>query len=124
MRAYLLLYIGTKHEWCGMIHLQTCIRQLSDTTNKIQILLCILWYQIWCEGWHFIQMWKLRDRITSLKGEVLAQKISLTPSLFIELVMPSQESEQSCTFMYVCYGYQFCLSVIYDFLLDFGPVQI
>jgi hypothetical protein len=37
----------------------------------------------------------LHDRITSLRGKVWAHQTSLTPSLFIEVPVPSQESERS-----------------------------
>ena len=39
---------------------------------------------------------RLRDRIISLRREVWAYKTSLTPPLFIEVPVPSQESERSC----------------------------
>jgi hypothetical protein len=51
-----------------------------------------LWYplfQIQC-GKH------LHDHIISLRGEIWAHKCSLTPSYFIEVHVPSQESERSC----------------------------
>jgi hypothetical protein len=35
------------------------------------------------------------------KGKVWANEISLTPSLFIEVHVPSQESEQTCIFVLV-----------------------
>jgi hypothetical protein len=38
----------------------------------------------------------LHDRIISLKGEVCANKTSLTPPLCIEVSVPSQECERSC----------------------------
>ena len=34
--------------------------------------------------------------IISLRGKVLVHRTSLTPPLFIEVPVPSQESEQSC----------------------------
>ena len=79
--------------------------------------------QALCEGWHFTCMsgfvWGLtiylyvrlcvrvdhlltcgkhmHDGIISLRGDVCAQKTSLTLPLFIEVSVPSQESERSCT---------------------------
>jgi len=38
----------------------------------------------------------LHDRIIWLRGEVWAHKTSLTSQLFIEVPVPSQESERSC----------------------------
>jgi len=38
----------------------------------------------------------LHDRIISLKGEVWTYETSLTPLLFIEVPVPSQESEWWC----------------------------
>jgi hypothetical protein len=56
----------------------------------------------------------LDDRIISLRMEVWAHKISLTPPPFIEMFVPSQESERSCIRVL---GVSICsLSMI--FLLD------
>ena len=53
----------------------------------------------------------------SLQGEICAHKLSLTPPLFIEVVVSSQEGKQSC----VCVnGIHFTFSTI--FLLDFGII--
>ena len=38
----------------------------------------------------------LHDRIISLNGEVCVHKTRLTPPLFIEVSIPSQEREWSC----------------------------
>jgi hypothetical protein len=38
----------------------------------------------------------LHDRIISLLGEVWTHETSLTPPLFIDVSIPSQESERSC----------------------------
>jgi hypothetical protein len=38
----------------------------------------------------------LHDHIISLRGEIWAHNTSLTPPLFIEVFLPSQESEWSC----------------------------
>jgi len=76
MRAYLLLYIGTRHEWCGMIHLQTCIRQLSDTTIK---------YKYYCAFWDIkfdvrvIILFKCENHVTE---SLFVQKTSLIPITF------------------------------------------
>jgi hypothetical protein len=43
----------------------------------------------------------LHDRIISLKGEVCANKTSLTPPLCIEVSVPSQECERSVMYLYV-----------------------
>ena len=44
----------------------------------------------------------LYDSIISLRGEVLAHKTSLAPSFFfIEMPVPSLESELSCTYLCV-----------------------
>ena len=46
------------------------------------------------QGQHFTHMWKhLHDPIISLRREIWAHKISLAPQLFIEVPVPSQESE-------------------------------
>jgi hypothetical protein len=50
-------------------------------------LFCFLFV---CSGKH------LHDHIISLRGEVWAHKCSLTPSYFIVVHVPSQESERSC----------------------------
>ena len=39
------------------------------------------------------------DRITSLREEVKVHKTSLTPPLFIEVLVPSQGCELSCMFL-------------------------
>ena len=41
----------------------------------------------------------LHDRIISLKGKVWAHTISVTPSRFIEVSVPSWESERSCIYV-------------------------
>jgi hypothetical protein len=38
----------------------------------------------------------LYDPIISLRKEILVHKISLIPPLFMEVTLPSQESERSC----------------------------
>jgi len=43
----------------------------------------------------------LHDRFISLRGEIWAHKNSLTPSLFIEVPVPSQECERPCIFVLV-----------------------
>jgi hypothetical protein len=56
-------------------------------------------HQVTCEGWHFTHNCKqLHDPIISLRGKVWAHKTSLTPSLFIEVPAPSQESK----WPYIC----------------------
>ena len=54
----------------------------------------------------------LRDHIIALRKEVLTHKISLTSPLFIELPVPNQKCELSN--IYVCYGYRFCLRLIFS----------
>ena len=45
-----------------------------------------------------------------------SHKISLSPPLFIEVPVPSQESGRSC--ICVCTGYRYCL-FFYDFSIEF-----
>ena len=58
---------------------------------------------------------QLHDCIISLREDVWAHKTSLTLSLFIEVPVSSQESEQSCTCVSI-------LSLSTLFLLDFKTV--
>jgi len=60
----------------------------------------------------------LHDHIISLRGEVWDNKISLTPPLFIEIPVPSQECDQSCI---VVLGLSI-LHISTSFLLDCGTV--
>jgi hypothetical protein len=60
----------------------------------------------------------LHDYIISLRGQVWAQKTSLTPPLLIEVPVPRQESEQSC----ICVLGVLILPLYTIFLLDFGTV--
>jgi len=61
----------------------------------------------------------LHDCINSLRGEVWAHKSSLTPPLFLEVSVPSQESGRSS----ICVsGFDFCL-FLRLFWLDFGNVS-
>ena len=61
----------------------------------------------------------LKIRISSLIGEVWAHRTSLTPPLFIEEYVPSQESERSC----ICELVLSILSFSTIFLLDFGQTE-
>ena len=63
------------------------------------------------DGWDFIH-----DRVISLRGELWAHKTSLTPPLFIEVSVPSQESERSCIFVL----FVSILPLSTMFLFDFG----
>jgi len=61
-----------------------------------------------CEGWYFTHMWKhLNDRIFSRGGNVSDHATGLTPPLFIEVLVPSQESEWSCIFVLGVRGHVF-----------------
>ena len=60
----------------------------------------------------------LYDYIISLRGQVWAHKISLTPPLLIEVPVPRQESERSC----ICVLGVLILPLYTIFLLDFGTV--
>ena len=60
----------------------------------------------------------LFDCIFSLRGEVWAKKKKLTPTPFIGVPVPNQESEMS----YICVlGFWLCIC-FYSFWLDFGTV--
>ena len=53
-----------------------------------------------CEGWNFTQKWKhLHDRIISVRGEFWDHKTRLTPSHFIEVHSPNEDSERPCIFV-------------------------
>jgi len=54
----------------------------------------------------------------SLRGEVWSHKTILTPSLYIEVPVPSQESELSC----ICVVGVSLLPLSMIYLLDFGTV--
>jgi len=66
---------------------------IASVSGRI-IILCIMFTIITVlltRGKHF------HDRIISLRGEVWAHKTGLSPPLFIEVLILSQESERSCT---------------------------
>jgi len=54
----------------------------------------------------------LHDRIVSLRGEVWAHTTSLTPPLFIDVLVPNQV-------MYMCVRVQDLLFLLYDFAIEF-----
>ena len=60
----------------------------------------------------------LHDHNISLRGEGQEHKTSLTLPLFIEVPVPSQESEQSC----ICVLGEYILPHVAIVLLDFGTV--
>jgi hypothetical protein len=60
----------------------------------------------------------LHDCVIPLSREVLVNKTSLTPTLFIEMSVPSHESEQSC----ICVLGVSIMSLSGIFLLGFGTV--
>jgi len=62
----------------------------------------------------------LHDHIISLRGEVWANTTSLTPPSFIEVPVPSQESERS--YMYICVLGLSILPLSMIIRLDFGTV--
>jgi hypothetical protein len=57
----------------------------------------------------------LHDRIISLKGEVRSYKTSLTPRLFIEVPVPSQESKRSCICVLVVSSLSLSTILIFGF---------
>jgi hypothetical protein len=54
----------------------------------------------------------VHDRIMSLRVETWAHRISLTPSLFIELPVPNQESERCAL---ACKGYRVFFFLQYNY---------
>lgn len=66
----------------------------------------------------FLGFSHFHDLIISLKGEVWTHKTNLTPRLFIEV--PTCQDRKVGGHIYVYYGYQFWLSVIFRF--EFGTV--
>ena len=74
---------------------------------------------IMCEGWHFTRMWKTLAWLHHFtKRAIWAPKTSLAlPSLFIEVPVPSQESDKR-TVMYICVG-GCSFTSFYNFLIIF-----
>ena len=70
-----------------------------------------------CEGWHFNRMWKA-VAASFQKREGFVHKTSLTTLLFIEISVPSQESERSC----ICVLGVSIVSRSTIFQFDFGIV--
>jgi hypothetical protein len=63
------------------------------------ILLLVYMYTVICDGGILLTCEKhLHNRIISKRGEGFGHKTSLTPPIFIELPVPSQESERSRNF--------------------------
>jgi hypothetical protein len=88
---------------------------------------CVLYHNdvrlVIYEGCHFTQMWKhVHDHIISLRGGVWAHKTSLSPPLFIEVPVQSQESKQLC----ICvFGISILpLSTILIFYFGIVPIVI
>ena len=83
------------------------IHMIASVSGRI-IILCIMFTIITVlltRGKHF------HDSIISLRGEVWAHKTGLSPPLFIEVLILSQESERSCTCVLAhrFYLLQFCV---------------
>jgi hypothetical protein len=93
---------------------------------RIDLVICEDWPSyMWGLTWLYVRIdllltcrKHLHNHITSLRGEVWAHKASLTLPLFIEVPVPSQESERSC--IWVLGVLIFPLSTIFQ--LDFRIV--
>ena len=87
------------------------IRNISNKASQHSTLYHhVLFWKI--KGWRFTHM---HDRIISLRGDVWAYETSLTPSLFIEVSVPSPVSEWS----YICVLGVWILPLLYDFSILF-----
>ena len=89
--------------------------------NKILVQSCSILYNavrsLKFDGWHFTHLWKaLAWPHHFTKSGGLDPWNSLAPPIFIEVLVPSQKSEQSC----VCELGIFILSLSTILVLDFG----
>lgn len=80
----------------------------KDGINKLEVFAQSLLFHYYVSiitpfAWLYVRVGNLvtcgkhvHDGIISLRGEVLAHMTSLIPPLFIEVMVPSNESERSC----------------------------